>query len=190
MKKSTESRVAAFTLLEVLAAVAILGIWFAVLANVAIQGVRAEGVNERRIRASLIADRVITDLEIGFDFEEMPGESADVQEEDEFTITVEQLPLSGAEFAEVDEELMGLLEGDLASLAADVYTVSVRVTWTEGVDEESVHRTTYVWDMGPLREALGQQGLPQAEEPQGEEPPPDEEESVDEGVDEGEEGAR
>jgi hypothetical protein len=40
--------------------------------------------------------------------------------------------------------------------------------------------------MGPLREALGQQGLPQAEEPEGEEPPPDEEESVDEG----EEGAR
>ena len=34
-----------FTLLEVLAAVAILGIWFTVLANVAIQGLRAEGEN-------------------------------------------------------------------------------------------------------------------------------------------------
>ena len=36
MKKSTDAR--GFTLLEVLAAVAILGMWFSVLAGVAIQG--------------------------------------------------------------------------------------------------------------------------------------------------------
>jgi prepilin-type N-terminal cleavage/methylation domain-containing protein len=194
MKKSTEPRPAArrsgaFTLLEVLAAVAILGIWFAVLANVAIQGLRSEGVNERRIRASLIADRVLADVEIGFDLGEMPGENPDVQEEDEFTITVEQLPISSAEFGEVDEELMTLLTGDLASLAADVYTVAVRVTWTEGAGEESVHRNTYVWDSGPLREALGQQGLPQAGA-EGEEPEPGEDQGLPEAPPPGQEEER
>ena len=57
MKRPTDG----FTLLEVLAAVAILGIWFVVLASVGIQGLRAEGTNERRIRASLLADTILSE---------------------------------------------------------------------------------------------------------------------------------
>jgi prepilin-type N-terminal cleavage/methylation domain-containing protein len=144
-----------FTLLEVLAAVAILGIWFAVLANVAIQGLRAEGVTERRIRASLIADRVLTGIELGLDAGELPGDDVEELEEDEFVVAVEQLPLTGIEAAGVDEALMELFEGELAALAADLYTLEVRVRWTEGSGEEEVVRTTYVWDSGPLLEALG-----------------------------------
>ena len=118
MKKSTDPRQRrrpqGFTLLEVLAAVAILGLWFAVLANVAIQGLRSEGRNERRLRASLIADRVLTDVELGFDEYELPGENVDVQEEDEFTITVEQLPISGLELGGGGEELSLLLQEEAA----------------------------------------------------------------------------
>jgi len=156
------ARESAFTLLEVLAAVAILGLWFAVLANVAIQGLRSEGQNERRIRASLIADRVLTDVELGFDLGELPGENVDVQEEEEFTIEVEQLPITGLELAGAEGELTGLLETEAQGVTADLYTVHVRVSWIEGAQEQAVHRTTYVWDMGPLMEQLGQ--LPSDEE--------------------------
>ena len=47
---------AGFTLIEVLAAVALLGILYSVLARVAIEGLRAEGESERRLEASLLAD--------------------------------------------------------------------------------------------------------------------------------------
>ena len=51
-----------FTLIEVLAAVALLGILYAVLARVAIEGLRAEGDSERRLEASLLADERVNDL--------------------------------------------------------------------------------------------------------------------------------
>ena len=163
MKRRTDS---GFTLLEVLAAVAILGIWFVVLANVAIQGLRAEGENERRIRASLIADRFLTDLELGFDIGELPEETAEEFEEDEFVILVESLPLIGLELAEgvappeEGEGLLELLEGDLAVLAADLYTIQVTVRWTEGAADKTVRRTTYYWDSVALMEVLGSQPIP------------------------------
>ncbi len=160
MKRRTET---GFTLLEVLAAVAILGIWFVVLANVAIQGLRAEGENERRIRASLIADRFLTDLELGFDVGELPEETAEEFEEDEFVVLVESLPLTGVEFsegavpAEEGTDLLGFWGGDLAELSADLYTVQVTVRWTEGAAEKTVRRTTYYWDSVALMEVLGSQ---------------------------------
>ena len=161
----SRSRRAGFTLLEVLAAVAILGIWFAVLANVAIQGLRSEGLNERRIRASLVADRVLTEIELNLDDGELPSEASDVREEDEFTIEVELLPFGGLELAETNEELTSLLES--AGLGADLYTIELSVSWIEGATERSVHRTTYVWDSVPLMEAL-EKSAPVPEEEEGE----------------------
>ena len=167
MKRRTET---GFTLLEVLAAVAILGIWFVVLANVAIQGLRAEGENERRIRASLIADRFLTDLELGFDIGELPPETEEEFEEDEFVILVESLPLTGlglaggAVPAEEDGGLLGLFEGDLSGLAPYLYTVRVTVGWTEGATERTVRRTTYYWDSAPLMEILGKRPAPSEED--------------------------
>lgn len=148
MKKSTDAR--GFTLLEVLAAVAILGMWFTVLAGVAIQGLRAEGENERRIRASLIADRVLADIELNLAVGEFPDETTDESEEEEFTIVVNSVPLTELEFAELDAELLLLLEGDLATLAVDLHAILVRVSWIEGAEEEEVTRLTYAWDSAPL----------------------------------------
>lgn len=168
MKRRTDC---GFTLLEVLAAVAILGIWFVVLANVAIQGLRAEGENERRMRASLVADRVLADLELGFDVGELPPETDEELEEDEFTIRIESGPLAGLELAEggaspeEDTNLMSLVEGDLAALSTDLYAIEVSVTWTEGVAEEVVRRTTYYWDSTALMEAL-RNSAPADEEPE------------------------
>ena len=167
MKRRTET---GFTLLEVLAAVAILGIWFVVLANVAIQGLRAEGENERRIRASLIADRFLTDLELGFDIDELPPETEEEFEEDEFVILVESLPLTGLEVAEgavpaeEDAGLLGVFEGDLGgSLSPYLYTIYVTVRWTEGATERTVRRTTYYWDSLPMMDLFNRRPAPSEE---------------------------
>ncbi len=52
-----------FTLLEVLAAVAVLGLVYSLIATAAIHGLRAEGDATRRLRASLLADEWITNIE-------------------------------------------------------------------------------------------------------------------------------
>ena len=169
MKRPTES---GFTLLEVLAAVAILGIWFVVLANVAIQGLRAEGENERRIRASLLADRTLNDIELNFDIGALPDENEDEFEEDEFTVRVESVPFTDyEETGPSDANLMDVFEGQLSELAPDLYAVHVAVTWTEGAVEKVVHRNTYFWDSGPLGEKLQQQQSASEEDFEGEDGP-------------------
>ena len=153
-----------FTLLEVLAAVAILGIWFTVLASVAIQGQRTEGENERRMRASLLADRILTGLELDFDEGTFPEEGGEELEEDEFLVAIESLPLLEADLAGIDPALVELLEGELAAFAGDLRVVRVDVTWTEGSAEERVWRLAYAWDPTRFRELAGElpenEGLP------------------------------
>jgi len=51
-----------FTLLEVLAAVAILAVWFILIAGTAMQGLRAEGISRRRLEAAMIADQAMAEL--------------------------------------------------------------------------------------------------------------------------------
>ena len=169
MKRQTDT---GFTLLEVLAAVAILGIWFAVLANVAIQGLRAEGENERRIRASLLADRTLTEIELNLDIDVLPDETADEFEEDEFAIRVEAVPFADLEVGgESDTNLVDVIAGELPSLAPDLYGIYVTVTWTEGAVEKVVRRTTYFWDSGPINEKLSGQAQATEEELEDEDGP-------------------
>jgi prepilin-type N-terminal cleavage/methylation domain-containing protein len=154
---------AGFTLLEVLAAVAILGIWFSVLASVAIQGQRAEGENERRIRASLIADRILMDVELAFEEGEFPDDAVDEFEEDDFLVRIEALPLTEL-VVEIEEGLIDLLETELTGIAQDLRAAQISVIWTEGHAEESVTRITYAYDITRLQEALaGTAGAPGAE---------------------------
>lgn len=160
MKRSTEPRPrgasarSGFTLLEVLAAVAILGIWFTVLASVAIQGQRSEGETERRMRASLLADQVLLDLELGFENGEFP-EEPDEYERDEFLVHVEATPIAEVDFPELDESLLPLLETALVGVLDDVYMVRVDVSWVEGASDEKVTRVTYGWNALPFQETLG-----------------------------------
>jgi prepilin-type N-terminal cleavage/methylation domain-containing protein len=146
---------AGFTLLEVLAAVAILGIWYSVLASVAIQGLRAEGENARRIRAALLADRTLADVELELDARTFTFEILDPLEEEEFTISVETIPLIETEFQELDPTLLALFEGDLSSLVSSLYTIEVRVVWIEGAHEEAVTRITYARDPSAIDQLLG-----------------------------------
>ena len=142
-----------FSLLEVLAAVAVLGIWFVVLASVAVQGLRAEGSNERRIRASLAADAVLAEIETKLGRGELPEDQE--SERGDFQVSVISIPIVQAELGPSDASVVGLLTSELAALNDVLFSIEIRVTWVEGAHEESVTRTTYAWDGPLLLETLG-----------------------------------
>ena len=151
----------AFTLLEVLAAVAILGVLYVVLADVAIQGLRAEGRSRRRMEASLVADRALSDIEIEIEAGGIPelGRLPET-EEDMFRIAGEVRPYSiplvdGT--AEAESDPASPSEGGaLASLRE----IELTVTWLEGVDEQRVVRTTFAFDAAASSQLL-QAAVPQ-----------------------------
>ena len=158
MKRRTDG----FTLLEVLAAVAILGIWFVVLASVAIQGLRAEGTNERRIRASLLADTVLSEIELGLASGQVP-EEVEESERDDFLVGVEVVPLAELEAEVIEGDLRGMLEAELPELNQALYAIDVQVSWLEAEDEQKLTRSTYGWDAAALLESLGAADLPPGE---------------------------
>jgi prepilin-type N-terminal cleavage/methylation domain-containing protein len=147
MNRSSPSG-SAFTLLEVLAAVAVLGILYVVLADVAIQGLRAEGRSRRRMEASLVADRHLSNLETDLEVSGVLEVGRTESEEDAFRIFVEvrpfELPLPPESGADTSEA---------AGVLASLREIELTVTWDEGMDEERVVRTTYGFD----REAVSAQ---------------------------------
>jgi prepilin-type N-terminal cleavage/methylation domain-containing protein len=79
---------AGFTLFEVMAAVLVLGIVYAVLAQAAIRGLRSEGISRRRVEASLIADRFLADLESQVELGEVPVSGQNQQDVDVYHVDV------------------------------------------------------------------------------------------------------
>jgi prepilin-type N-terminal cleavage/methylation domain-containing protein len=156
-----------FTLLEVMAAVAILGILYATLARVASQGILSSGESRWRIEASLAADREMAALEL----EQKslvplePGISERVEEP--FTITRE------VEVFELPPELLAApaqdgsprvpaaepggpsLFGSGAQDPGILRRVTLRVSWFDGVDEQSLERVTFAYDTGALAALFG-----------------------------------
>ena len=154
-----------FTLLEVLGAVAILGIWYFVLATIATDGLLKEGQSLRKLRAGLIADRILAELEaesLGGSKPELIDEEVQPEEpgDDIYTIrkqvrtftTYSAASQSTREKEEMEfdtsQPLPTLLGQNIPGFASHLYEINVAVVWTEGfMAEEAVHRTTYVFDM-------------------------------------------
>jgi len=161
MNRRSRSR-AAFTLLEVLAAVAILGVLYVVLADVAIQGLRAEGRSRRRMEASLVADWALSEIETEIEAGGFPelGRLPET-EEDLFRIAVEVRPYSIPlldESAEAGSDTGSPSEGGaLASLRE----IELTVTWLDGADEQQVVRTTYAFDAATASSQLIEATAPQ-----------------------------
>lgn len=138
----------AFTLLEVLAAVAILALLYTVLADVAIQAMRAEGDASRRLDASLLADRVLSEIEAQMDLGEGRPESSET-EEDDFRITVDVVPYAlvlPEDPAQRERRVAprpSLLQASGPGRPSALLEVRVHVAWTEGVSERVVSRTTW-----------------------------------------------
>jgi prepilin-type N-terminal cleavage/methylation domain-containing protein len=134
-----------FTLLEVLGAVLVLAMLYSVLAEVAIQGLRAEGESRRRLEASLFADELFTDIEASIEAGDLPPLGVSTEEEDPYIIELEVLPVDTRSL--FPPGLLG--EGEtLASMLGSeteespLREIVLRISWSEGDRELSVTRTT------------------------------------------------
>jgi prepilin-type N-terminal cleavage/methylation domain-containing protein len=180
-----------FTLLEVLVAVAVFGLLFTVLTGIAMQGLRAEGESDRELRASLLADRALAELETNLDLGVVPPLGREEREEEEFLVEVEvaafdlELPEDPRGKRELGRQVPSgsLLGRGPGSSASPLRRIDVRVHWGEGVLEREVRRTSFALDAeaaAPLLEGLvASQAAREAgedepdDEPEPESPDPD-----------------
>ena len=167
MKRSDWLPRAGFTLLEVMAAVAVLGLVYVVVARVAIQGLQTEGDASRRLRASLLADRTLSDLEVELAGGAAPRVGETETTEEEFTVVVEVSPFDigsvlqdGAGEGQrptAPTSALQLLSPSRGGGVPTLLQVAARVTWIEGVSEREVTRTSFVFDAeaaAPLLEGI------------------------------------
>jgi prepilin-type N-terminal cleavage/methylation domain-containing protein len=178
-----------FTLLEVLAAVAILAIAYMQLGSSGVMGLRHEGEARRRIAASLAADSVLTEIEGSIEAGTVPPAGEQEHEEnglrisvkiDPFTLEVpDEQPADGHRIGQAKSRLGGdaatqplagpsLLGGERGA-PPPLRRIEVRVAWDEGFGEMAVTRVTYALDaeaasgtLGALAQAA-QQANPQAQ---------------------------
>jgi prepilin-type N-terminal cleavage/methylation domain-containing protein len=134
-----------FTLLEVLGAVLVLAMLYSVLAEVAIQGLRAEGESRRRLEASLFADELLTDIEASIEAGDLPPLGVSGEEEDPYIIELEVLPIDTRALFPPgllgeDETLASLLGSETEE--SPLREIVLRISWSEGDRELSVTRTT------------------------------------------------
>jgi prepilin-type N-terminal cleavage/methylation domain-containing protein len=140
-----------FTLLEVLAAVALLGILYTVLARVAIEALRAEGESQRRLEASLLADSALDESFLGgVGSVTIPEIGHTEKAEGDFTISMDvalfQPPAEWnlTESKETPPLLFASSPG--APGAAALRSVQITVSWLEGAEERHVSRTLFLVD--------------------------------------------
>ena len=154
------------TLLEVLAAVVLLGTVFTVLAGAGMQGLQIEGEARRRLQASMIADRKLSDLELGLETGTAPRLGTEESEEDGFTVITEvtalSLDLPAPEGREEDERAPASSDesflggGGGRGAGSPLRRIDLRVRWGEGVGEREVLRTTFGFDAEAVRATLDQ----------------------------------
>jgi prepilin-type N-terminal cleavage/methylation domain-containing protein len=178
------TRQLAFTLLEVLAAVAILALVYTVLARVGIQGFRAEGGADRRLRASLLADDILAEIEGQIEMGNTPPIGEKEANRDEYAIRLRVAP-SEIEIPARSEAATQRIQAAAAAKrtgGAPAQTpggkgappgptqsffqpvgpgnpppgrrIEVRVSWTEGTTESAVVRETYALDQSAAQPLL------------------------------------
>ena len=135
----------------------VFGLSFTMLAQVAMQGLAAEGESSRRLRASLLADQLLGDLEGQLAAGAAPPLGLTEDEIEEFATEIEIRPydlaihLAGAEVPDyITEETRGqrplpLLEPPNRG-AAVLLQLDVRIRWLEGAFERVVTRSTFALD--------------------------------------------
>jgi prepilin-type N-terminal cleavage/methylation domain-containing protein len=150
------SRRPGFTLLEVMAAVALLAILYTVLARVAIEGLRSEGESKRRLEAALLADARIaesfTALSGGFVMPELGHQETT---EGDFTLALDvalfQPPVEWG-FDESSGNPPPVLFASAPGVpgAQSLRTVQLEVSWLEGNEKRRVLRTIYLMDFSRI----------------------------------------
>jgi prepilin-type N-terminal cleavage/methylation domain-containing protein len=180
MKRADQLPRAGFTLLEVMAAVAVLGLVYVVVARVAIQGLQIEGDASRMLRASLLADQALSDLELELAGGAPPRVGETETEEEDFTVFVEVSPFDVGEIlpeeaeANLDPALppssLQLLSPSTGGNVPTLLSIVARVSWVEGVSEREVTRTSFLFDVeaaAPMLEGIAElEQEPEEEEAQ------------------------
>lgn len=165
-----------FTLLEVLAAVAILAVWFILIAGTAMQGLRAEGISRRRLEAAMIADQAMAELQAASVDGIAPPLTDELTEQDDYTISVvvsavadptgrAPAPVTPDPTLQEGESpaLLDLLAAEMPARLADLRRLDVRVAWLEGGLEMAVERTSFAFDVTNAAQAYEDAGLPAAD---------------------------
>lgn len=181
--RRADPRAAGFTLFEVMAAVLVLGMLYAVLANAAMQGLHSEGETRRRFQASLLADQALAALETQLTLGVIPDSGTQEEAEDPYLVSVTVQPfdpsvlippdsLEGEARASHETPAETLLVEPSSGNEGRLRRIDVRVTWEESGNERSVTRTTFAFDTSGLEELFPQEeaeGQQPAEDEQGEE---------------------
>jgi prepilin-type N-terminal cleavage/methylation domain-containing protein len=161
---------AGFTLLEVLAAVMILGLWYMVIAAMAMDGLRAEGRSIRLLAAAQLADRALAEVEASAMANVAPeaAEPMILEDEGDFTVVLHVTDFGSATYSDIDADidsnsdtndlaqgdaaepdvalLGGLIAERLPDLSSLIRKVVVRVHWNEGLERREIRRTTHLFD--------------------------------------------
>jgi prepilin-type N-terminal cleavage/methylation domain-containing protein len=167
-----------FTLLEVLAAFALVAIAYTTLSGAGAQSLQKEGEAVRRLNASLIADRELHRLELLFDQGAAPPLGEEENVEGPYTVAVQVTPFDLAvpepekpRALEREEDRArrpgeSLRDGAGAAVGPSLIAgergqpgplrrVDVVVRWDEGWSQAAVTRTTFGLDPQAASESLG-----------------------------------
>ena len=171
---------AGFSLFEVLAAVAVLGILYTMLATASMNGLQTEGAAQRRLRASLLADQELAQIEQTLHTGGSPEVGTQEREEEEFLVETDIQPLDLTPLLAAlssdeetsprqDDSAPGLLSVAAGGGAAPLLQIAIRVRWQEGVRELAVERSSFAFDTtaaAPLLESI-QTETPTTQAPSG-----------------------
>jgi prepilin-type N-terminal cleavage/methylation domain-containing protein len=174
-----------FTLLEVLAAVAILAVAYTTLGSSGLQGLQQEGEARRRLQASLLADAALAEIEGAIEAGTTPPVGEEESETDGYRIQVSVEPFTlvlpevqtgggGKRLGNAQSRLggdasaAGVAPGDSLIGASGagrggqspLRRIAVRVVWDEGFGERSAARTTFALDAEAAAATI--EGLSQA----------------------------
>jgi prepilin-type N-terminal cleavage/methylation domain-containing protein len=150
----------AFTLLEVLAAVAILAIWYVVIAAMATEGLRKEGMSNRLLEASEIASRVMAEIEASTLNGSAPEARDEETEEGIFLVHVFIVPFGFGTSSDAEGHapegqdetgLEQLIKAEMPGVAQHLMAINVRVAWEDGAAVRSVRRRTYAFNLESAR---------------------------------------
>lgn len=146
---------AGFTLLEVLAAIALLGIVFTALSRSASMGVISEGRSRNLLEASVLADSQLAILELAIAAGEVPALGVEELEVDDFLVTIETLPFALPDALEEERDAListpSTVFGDGSDTnAGAVREIRLSIGWPDAPDERSIERVTYAVDYAAI----------------------------------------
>ncbi len=148
--RGTRGTRSGLTLIEVLAAVAVLGVGYITVIQAGSEGLLREGETRRYLEASLIADHEVFEIEEALDAGVIP--SSETREVDAYEVEIEVAPVSLAvpppeRGAPVETQVDGVsLLGGTRPDQSPLRRVDIRIKWQEGFSERAVSRTTFAFD--------------------------------------------